>query len=209
MNGLPHLDTNQNGYGRPPYSAMTPQHQQQMEQGVSPHLQRTITMDSNSFDPYGNGLVTPQYTHNHSPAMSTAGISPINQQMQYQQAMLAQAQAQAQAQAAQHRPPGFYGNPNNVMTTGMGLGNGMAAPAQMMDPYRQHMNGSAMAPPGMGMGMGGYAPPQQQQQGYGNAMMAGMGGAAYGQFQMPPPQQQQQQYYAQGQQMGGQRRGRR
>ncbi|KAK0902276.1 hypothetical protein LTR91_019088 [Friedmanniomyces endolithicus] len=207
MNGLPHLDTNQNGYGRTPYSAVTPQHQQHMEQGVSPHLQRTISMDSNSFDPYGNGLVTPQYTHNHSPAMSTAGISPINQQMQYQQAMLAQAQAQAQAQAAQHRPPGFYGNSNSVMTTGMGLGNGMAAPVQMMDPYRQHMNGSTMAPPEMGMGMGGYAPPQQQQQGYGNAMMAGMGGAAYGQFQMPPPPQQQQ-YYAQGQQMGGQRRGR-
>jgi len=114
--------------------------------------------------------------------------------------MLAQAQAQAHLQAAQHRPPGFYGNPNNAMVTGMGLPNGMVAPVPMMDPYRQHMNGSSMAPPGMGMG--GYAP--QQQQGYGNAMMAGMGGA-YGQFQMQP---QQQQYYAQGQQMGGQRRGR-
>ncbi|KAK1075970.1 hypothetical protein LTR48_009208, partial [Friedmanniomyces endolithicus] len=146
---------------------MTPQHQQ-MEHGVSPHLQRTISIDSTSFDPYGNGLVTPQYTHNHSPAMSTVGISPITQQTQYQQAMLAQAQAQAHAQAAQHRPPGFYGNPNNAMVTGMGLPNGMAVPAQMMDRYRQHMNGSSMAPPGMGMG--GYAP--QQQQGYGNAMMA-------------------------------------
>ncbi|KAK0918925.1 hypothetical protein LTS16_012375 [Friedmanniomyces endolithicus] len=198
-NGLPHLDTNQNRYSRPHYSTMTPQHQQ-MEQGVSPHLQRTISIDSTIFDPYGNGLVTPQYTHNHSPAMSTVGVSLVTQQTQYQQAMLAQAQAQAHLQAAQHRPPGFYGNPNNAMVTGMGLPNGMAAPVQMMDPYRQHVNGSAMAPPGMGMG--GYVP--QQQQAYGNAMMAGMG-AAYGQFQMPP---QQQQYYAQGQQMGGQRRGR-
>ncbi|KAK3106791.1 hypothetical protein LTR53_018062 [Teratosphaeriaceae sp. CCFEE 6253] len=173
---------------------MTPQHQQQMEQGISPHIQRTVSMDSNSFDPYGNGLVTPQYTHNHSPAMSTAGISPIHLQMQYQQAMLAQAQAAQQQQ--QQRPPGFYGNPNAMAT---GMGNGMAA-AQMMDPYRQGMNGATMAPPGMG----GYAP----QQGYGNPMMAAaMGGMnGYGQFQMP------QQYYAQAQtqgQMGGQRRGRR
>ncbi|KAK3665176.1 hypothetical protein LTR22_003983 [Elasticomyces elasticus] len=182
MNGLPHLDTNQNGYGRPPYA--TPQHQQQMEQGVSPHLQRTVSMDSNGFDPYGNGLGTPQYTNNHSPSMSVAGASPINQQIQYQQAML----AQAQHQAAQHRPPGFYGNPNGMAT---GMPNGMAGP-QMMDPYRQHMNGSPMAPPGMH----GYA----QQQGYGQPMMAGMGG--YGQFQVP-----QQQYYGQAQ-MGGQRRGR-
>merc|ERR1719487_1738464 len=69
LNGhLPHLDTAQNGFGRPPYSTMTPQ-QQGVEQGISPHLQRTVSMDSTSFDPY----MTPQYTH--SPAMSTAGAS--------------------------------------------------------------------------------------------------------------------------------------
>ncbi|KAK4541308.1 hypothetical protein LTR36_008066 [Oleoguttula mirabilis] len=190
---LPHLDTNQNGYGRPPYPAMTPQHAQ-LEQGVSPHLQRTISMDSNSFDPYGNGLVTPQYTH--SPAMSTVGVSPINAQLQYQQAMLAQAQAQAQ------RPPGFYNSPGgmNPMTTSMqnGMAYSTASPApQMMDPYRQ--NGSPMVPPGMGMQAGGF-----QQQGYG-AQMLGMNGG-YGQYQQMP------QYYPQGQmqgqQMGGQRRGR-
>lgn len=192
MNGLLHLDTAQNGYGRSPYSAMTPHHQQP-DQGVSPHLQRTISMDSNSFDPYGNGLVTPQYTH--SPAMSNVGISPVNPQLQYQQAML----AQAQAQAAQRQPPGFYGSP---MTTGMP--NGMAAAystaspvPQMMDPYRQNMNASPLVPPGMGY--------PQQQQGYGQPMMGMSGMGGYGGYQMPL---QQPQYYALGQPMGGQRRGR-
>lgn len=187
---LPHLDTNQNGYGRPPYATMTPQHQQ-VSDSMNQGLQRTTSMDSNGFDPYGNGLVTPQYTH--SPAMSSAGISPINPQLQYQQAMLAQAQAQAQ------RPPGFYGAspggmPNMTAMSGMqtGMAYSTASPApQMMDPYRQNMNASPMIPPGMGMQTG------YQQQGYPNPMM-GMNG--YGQYQMP-------QYYQQAQ-MAGQRRGR-
>ena len=183
-NGHPgHHDTTQNGYGRPPYA--TPQHQQLDHPG----LQRTVSVDSNTYDPsYANGLVTPQYTH--SPAMSHAGVSP--QQLQYQQAMLAQAQSQMQ------RPPGFYGTPvgmNNItpvsgMANGMPYGNGSPA-GGMVDPYR---NGSPMVPPGIGFA----------QQGYGGQMM-GMGG--YGQFQMPP-------YYQPGQMQGqmggggGQRRGR-
>ena len=184
VNGhLPHLDTNQNGYGRPPFNSMTPQ-QQPLEQGISPHLQRTVSMDSASFDPY----MTPQYTH--SPAVSNAGVSPINPQMQYQQAMLAQAQA-AQAQAQAQRPPGFYSSPSgmNGMQNGMAYNTASPGP-QMIDPYRQ---GSPMAPPGMGM-QAAY-----QQQAYGNQMMG------YGQYQMPA------QYYQQGQMqgnMGGQRRGR-
>lgn len=184
MNGhLPHLDTAQNGYGRPPYG--TPQHVT-MERGISPNLQRTVSMDSNAFDPY-----VQQYTH--SPAMSAAGISPINA-AQYQQAMLAQ-------QGQMGRPPGFYGSPGGVtpvggMANGMPYGAGSPAP-QMMDPYR---NGSPMVPPGMGMQTG------YQQQGFANPMMAVNGGMnSYAeQYQMP-------QYYAQGQMQGqvsGNRRGR-
>ncbi|KAF2165384.1 hypothetical protein M409DRAFT_67233 [Zasmidium cellare ATCC 36951] len=188
MNGhLPHLDTNQNAYGRSPYGNMVPQ-QTQIEQSISPNLQRTISMDSNSFDPY-----VQQYTH--SPAMSNAGISPINP-VQYQQAML---------QGQIRRPPGFYGGSPGGMTPVGGMPNGMAfgtgSPApQMMDPYRQNINGSPMVPPGMGMQTG------YQQQGFGNPMMGMNGGMnGYGQFQMP-------QFYPQGQmqgQMGGNnRRGR-
>ncbi|KAK4624178.1 Pumilio domain-containing protein [Fulvia fulva] len=160
VNGhLPHLDTNSNGYGRSPYGA--PQHAQ-MGQAMTPDLQRSISMDSNGFDPY-----VQQYIH--SPSMSNAGISPINP-MQYQHAMLAQGQMA--------RPPGFYGSPVGV-TPSAGLPNGMgygtASPgSQMMDPYRQMMG--SMVPPGMGM-QNGY-----QQQSYGN-QMAGMNG--YGQYQMP------------------------
>ena len=185
---LPHLDTNQNGYARSPYSGMNPQHQHLEHPG----LQRSISLDSNTYDAYGNGLITPQYTH--SPAMSNVGISPINpQQLQYQQAMLAQAQSQMP------RPPGFYGSPNN-MTPVSGMPNGMAygtaSPApQMVDPYRQNMNGSPMVPPGMG-----FQPPP----GYGAPPMMGMNG--YGQFQMPAYYQQQGQMA--GQMGGGQRRGR-
>lgn len=181
LNGhLPHLDTNQNGFGRAPYSGMASQQQQAMEQGISPHLQRTVSMESTSFDPY----MAPQYTH--SPAMSNAGISPINQQMQYQQAMMAQAQAQAQ------RPPGFYGSPNgmNPMTAGMQapMPYSTASPgSQMMDPYRQQLTGSPMIPPGMA----GY-----QQQQYGGPQMMGMNGYP-GQYGMP-------QYYAHGQMKQGQ-----
>ncbi|KAK4503175.1 hypothetical protein PRZ48_006603 [Zasmidium cellare] len=189
MNGhLPHLDTNQNAYGRSPYGNMVPQ-QTQIDQGISPNLQRTISMDSNSFDPY-----VQQYTH--SPAMSNAGISPINP-VQYQQAML---------QGQIGRPPGFYGGspggmtPVGGMPNGMPFGTGSPAP-QMMDPYRQNINGSPMVPPGMGMQTG------YQQQGFANPMMGMNGGMnGYGQYQMP-------QFYPQGQmqgQMGGNnRRGRR
>ncbi|EMC98773.1 hypothetical protein BAUCODRAFT_137019 [Baudoinia panamericana UAMH 10762] len=136
MNGLPALDTTQNGYARPPYAAVTPQHQQM--DGMSPHLQRTASMDSNSFDAYGNGLITPQYTH--SPAMSVAGISPINPQIQYQQAML------AQAQAARRQSQNFYGAPQSMatpMANGMGYG-GVPPTPQTMDPYRQNMAASSM-----------------------------------------------------------------
>ena len=189
---LPHLDTNQNGYGRPQYNnSLTPQHQQLDHPG----LQRTISMDSNNYDAYGNGLVTPQYTH--SPAMSNAGMSPINpQQLQYQQALLAQAQSQMS------RPPGFYGSPSGMTpVTSMGMPNGMAygtaSPGpQMVDPYRQNMNGSPMVPPGMGY----------QQQGYVGSPMMQLNG--YGQYQMPPPPQYFQQGQMQGQMQGPGRRGR-
>ena len=175
---LPHLDT-QNGYARSPYSG------QQQPAMDHPSLQRINSMDSNSFDAYNNGYsATPQYTH--SPALSNAGMSPMNAaQIQYQQALLAQAQSQMQ------RPPGFYGTPGMPAVSGMpnGMAYGTASPgAQMMDPYRQ--NNSPMVPPGIGY-----------QQGY-NPMMA-MGG--YGQYGMPQYYQQQGQM-AQGQ-MGGQRRG--
>ena len=178
---LPHLDTAQNGYGRPPYNV--PQ-QPGMEQ---PGLQRMNSMDSNSFEAYNHGYAaTPQYTH--SPALSNAGMSPMNTaQIQYQQALMAQAQSQMP------RPPGFYGSPGGMppvsgMQNGMAYGTASPGP-QMVDPYRQ--NSSPMVPPGMGY-----------QQGY-NPMMA-MGG--YGQFGVPQYYQQQGQM-AQGQ-MGGQRRGR-
>ncbi|EME45352.1 hypothetical protein DOTSEDRAFT_150350 [Dothistroma septosporum NZE10] len=176
INGhLPHLDTNPNGYGRHPYT--THQHHP-MDQGMTADLQRSISMDSNGFDPY-----VQQYTH--SPAMSNAGISPIIP-LQYQQAMLAQGQMA--------RPPGFYGSPGGVtpstgLPNGMGYGTGSPAP-QMMDPYQQ-MNGSPMMAPGMGM-QAGY-----QQQSYGNQMM-GMNGDVngYGQYQMPN------QFYGQAQMQG-------
>ena len=178
---LPHLDTAQNGYPRPPYNA--PQ-QPSMDH---PGLQRMNSMDSNSFEAYNNGYAaTPQYTH--SPALSNAGMSPMNAaQIQYQQAIMAQAQSQMQ------RPPGFYGSPGGMpQVSGMqnGMAYGTASPGpQMVDPYRQ--NGSPMVPPGIGY-----------QQGY-NPMM-NMGG--YGQYGMPQYFQQQGQI-PQGQ-MGGQRRGR-
>jgi len=188
MNGhLPHLETNQNGYPRPPYGTMTPQHQQMDHAAMGHGLQRTISMDSTTFDPYGNGLVTPQYTH--SPAMSSAGLSPVHtQQMQYQQALLAQQQQQQMS-----RPPGFYNSPG-------GMPYGSNSPAQqphMMDPYRQNMNGSPMMAPGMV----GYP----QQQGYGAPMM-GMGGYGQQGYGTPPPPQ----YMQQGQMAGngGGRRGR-
>lgn len=163
MNGhLSQIDTAQNGFQRSPYSAMTPQQQMPgMDPSLAGHgLQRTISMDSTSFDPYApNGLMTPQYTH--SPAMSSAGISPINQQqLQYQQAMLAQQHQQVP------RPSGFYNGP------GAPYGNGS-------DPYRQGPQMVPQPPPGMA----GYPPPQQQ--GYGGIPQPQMMG--YGQYSAPPP----------------------
>jgi protein JSN1 len=185
VNGhLNQLDTNQNGYPRPPYNSMTPQHQHQpMDPALGGHgLQRTISMDSTSFDPYApNGLMTPQYTH--SPAMSSAGISPISQQqLQYQQAMLAQQHQQVP------RPAGFYNSPGGA------YGAAPSAPQQMQyqDPYRQGNPMMQQPPPGMA---GGYPPPQQQ--GYGQMM-----GGGYGQYGTPPPPPQ---FIQQG---GGGRRGR-
>lgn len=189
MNGhLSQLDTNQNGgggggYPRPPYANMTPQHPSSMDPALaSQGLQRTISMDSTSFDPYAPnpGLMTPQYTH--SPAMSSAGISPINhhqhqhQQMQYQQALLAQQQQQQQQMP---RPPGFYSSP--------GAAYGAASP--MMDPYRQP---GQMGPPGMAGGFGAPPPPPPPQMGYGQA---------YGNVPPPPPPQ----YVPQGGGGGGRR----
>lgn len=182
VNGhMAQLDTNQNGYPRPPYASMTPQHQH--DPALGGHgLQRTISMDSTSFDPYApNGLMTPQYTH--SPAMSSAGISPINQQqIQYQQALLAQQHQQVP------RPAGFYNSP------GAAYGNASPAPQQLQyqDPYRQGNPMIPQPPPGMA---GGYPP--QQHQGYGQMM-----GGGYGQYGAPPPPPQ---FMQQG---GGGRRGR-
>ncbi|KAI5356869.1 putative RNA recognition motif domain, armadillo-like helical, pumilio domain-containing protein [Septoria linicola] len=158
---LPHLDT-QNGYQRPGYAG--PQH---IDPSMGAGLQRTISMESNGFDPYAQ-----QYTH--SPAMSNAGISPIN--VQYQQAMM------AQAQGGMARPPGFYGSPAGMSPYGA------ASPApQMVDPYRQNLNASPMLPPGMGM------QPGYQQQAFGSPML-GMPGTLNGYGYMP-----QQQYFPQGQ----------
>jgi protein JSN1 len=185
VNGhLGQLDTNQNGFPRPPYAPMQPQNQHQpIDHALGGHgLQRTISMDSTSFDPYAhNGLMTPQYTH--SPAMSSAGISPISQQqLQYQQAMLAQQHQQVP------RPAGFYNSP------GAAYGNASPGPQQMQyqDPYRQGNHMMQQPPPGM---HAGYPPPQQQ--GYGQVM-----GGGYGQYGAPPPPPQ---FIQQG---GGGRRGR-
>ncbi|KAM0716601.1 hypothetical protein Q7P37_008046 [Cladosporium fusiforme] len=148
MNGhMGQVDTNQNGYSRPPYGNMAPQHPSMDPALTSQGLQRTISMDSTSFDSYApNGLMTPQYTH--SPAMSSSGISPISQQqLQYQQALLAQQHQQVP------RPPGFYSSP--------GAAYNQQPPPAMMDSYRQH---GQMPPPGMAGGFGGVPPPQM---GYG------------------------------------------
>lgn len=137
------LESGQNGYGRHGYG-------QQMDPNMAPNLQRTVSIDSNSFDPYAQ-----QYTH--SPAMSNSGMSPINP-AHYQQAMLAQGQMQ--------RPPGFFGSPG--MGPVGGVPNGMpygGSPAQqMVDPYR---NASPMIPPGMGYQQQGYPSPMMPMNGYG------------------------------------------
>lgn len=181
---LSQIDTNQNGYQRPPYNAMTPQHPHQ-PQPMDPSLgatglQRTISMDSTSYDPYApNGLMTPQYTH--SPAVSSAGISPISQQqLQYQQALLAQQQQQIP------RPTGFYNSP----------GGPYGHASSIMDPYRQGNHMVPQPPPGMT----GAAYPPPQQQGYGGVLPPQI--AAYGQYSAPPPAPQ---FVSQ---QGGGRRGR-
>ena len=165
-NGLSHIDS-QNAYARQSYA------------GMESHMgsaQRTASVDSNAFDPYGVNSMTASYTH--SPAMSS--IAPgTPQQMQYQQAMLAQQQAAA---ANAQRQGGFYQSPSMPM-------NGFGSPIpQMMDPYgRQSMNGSPMA----GGMQSGFPQP-----GY-NAMM-NMNGYQYPVGYYPQPQGQ----------VGGQRRGR-
>ncbi|THV77035.1 ARM repeat-containing protein [Aureobasidium pullulans] len=171
---MAHLD-NQGAYGRQPYGGMAPP--QQLEHMMGPSLQRTASIDSNAFDPYGNnGLMTPAYTH--SPAMSN--ISPVTpQQMQYQQAMLAQQHAAAQ------RPGGYYPPMNGFGSPG----------PQMMDPYgRGSLNASPIAAPGAHAVQNGYAPP-------GFNPNVGMGGYQYPVGYYPPQQGQ-----VGG---GGQRRGRR
>nr|POF17148.1 pumilio domain-containing protein c56f2.08c [Quercus suber] len=170
---MSHRDTSHNSYGRPMYNSRP---QQQQDQG----LHRTMSVESNGFEPYVNGLVSSQYTH--SPSVSAVGIGHINPQVQYQQTMLAQAQARANGS----RPPGFYDNagamaPMNPIPSGVGFGSSSNGPP-MMDPYRQGISSSPMFPAGMNF----------QQQTYVNPML-GMGG--YGQYQMP-------QFYQQGQMQG-------
>ncbi|KAK5174584.1 uncharacterized protein LTR77_001665 [Saxophila tyrrhenica] len=185
-NQLPHLDTNANTYGRSPYTGGTPQ--QQFDHHA---MQRNVSMDSSTYpgEAYANnGLVTPQYTH--SPAMSHTNISPMNpQQLQYQQALLAQAQAQMPRPA----PGAYYGSPN-----------GMAYAPQSQPPLDPYRNGSPMMPPGIG-----YQP-----HGFGQM---GMGMGSYGGYPQMPPPGQMPGYFPQGQgmqqgmqqQQGGQgRRGR-
>ena len=189
---LSQLDTNQNNYSRNQYATPQPQFDHTM--------QRNVSMDSNAYpDTYGNGLITPQYTH--SPAISNAGISPMNpQQLQYQQALLAQAQAQQQRQPPQNYYGGSPGGMHNMtpvsaMQNGMGYATASPAAQQMVDPYRQAMNGSPMLPPGIGF----------QQQGYGAPMMNMNGYPGYG---MQPYFQQGGMQQQQGQMAGQQRRGR-
>lgn len=202
---LAHLDGGvPNGFARPPYSGLTPQQQ------PAGGFQRNPSVDpSNTYDPFTNGLVTPQYTH--SPALSNAGISP--QQVQYQQALLA-AQAQAQSQMQQQRAPPFYGSPMapppqanvNGMPYGAASPGGPPAPhgGQMLDPYRQSMGGIA---PGMGMGMNmSPAAAAAYQQGAFVGNHGGMMGGGVGGYPAPP--QFPMGYYQQGQMAGQGRRGR-
>lgn len=58
MNGHPaQMDGMPSAYNRPAYQGPGPQ-QATMNPGVGPHLQRTMSIDSNSFDPYLNGYST-------------------------------------------------------------------------------------------------------------------------------------------------------
>lgn len=173
---LPHGEA-QNGYQRPAYA-----NSQHIDPSMGAGLQRTISMESNGFDPYAQQ----QYTH--SPAMSNSGIGPIN--VQYQQAML--------AQGGMARPPGFYAPPAGMNSYGGG------SPAHMVDPYRPNVSASPMVPPGMSMQTG------YQQQAYGSPML-GMPATLNGYGYMPPQQYfvpQGQMPHPQGQMNGNGRRGR-
>ncbi|SMR49879.1 unnamed protein product [Zymoseptoria tritici ST99CH_3D1] len=168
-------------------------------------LSRSISMDSNSFDPY-----LQQYTHHQSPALSTPGLSPINP-LQYQQALLAQqSQLQSHQQHLNHhqRPPAFYPSPGLTPVNAM---NGMSNYGPQSLPPQ---------PGTPGGGMGYHASPMQlQMQMQGMGMNGFQGGpAGFGQmgqyggapgFGMPPPPQPQ--FYAQQGKTnggGGGRRGR-
>nr|POE62285.1 pumilio domain-containing protein c56f2.08c [Quercus suber] len=158
-----HRDMPYNSYGRSNFGMRS---QQQNDRG----LHRAMSVESNGFEPYMNGLVTSQYPH--SPSVSSTGVTHVNPQAQYQHAMLAQAQAQSQIS----RPPGFYENAGGIasmtaMQSGVGFG-GAPTGQPMVDPYRQSTGSSSMFPPGMTF----------QQQAYGSPML-GMGG--YSQYQMP------------------------
>lgn len=131
----------QGAFGRQPFGAMPTQ--QPMDHMMGPALQRTASIDSNAFDPYAApGLITPAYTH--SPAMTN--MSPVTpQQIQFQQAMLAQQHAAAQRQGGYYPPMNGFGSPV----------------APMMDPYgRGSLNASPIATPGMAAPVqSGFAPP--------------------------------------------------
>lgn len=176
---MQHLES-QSPYGRQQYQGMPQQAMDMSNQG----LQRAGSVDSNGYDPFAVNM--PSYTH--SPAL--ANMSPVSaQQLQYQQAILAQQQAAA---ANLQRSNGYYQNPAMQMGGYQGQG------PNVMDPYSRSLNGSPMAAQNMGMGGGmpnaiqsGFAPP-------GFNPMVGMNG-----YQYPAN------YYPQQQgQVGGQRRGR-
>ncbi|KAK3076532.1 hypothetical protein LTS18_012754, partial [Coniosporium uncinatum] len=115
-------------------------------------MQRTASMDSNTFDQYGamNGMNSPVYTP--SPTMAMPSMAP--QQLQYQQAML----------AASRQGP-YYPQ--------MGM-NGYHSPAPAMDAYRnvssplngQAMSGASPLMPQSGFGQPAFNPMMGQQQMY-------------------------------------------
>jgi protein JSN1 len=182
-----------------------PQGSPYIPQMDSSNLTRSISIDSNSYDPY-----LQQYTHHQSPALSTPGLSPINP-LQYQQALLAQ-QSQLHPHQ-QQRPPPFYPTPGMAPGPMNGL-SGYGGNSQSLQPQP--------GPPGGGMGYNA-SPMQMQMQMQGMGMNGFQGGspqAGFGQigqqgqfagapgFGMPPPPQPQ--FYVQQGKMngGGGRRGR-
>jgi len=168
---VPHLNT-QGGYGI---------HQGPMDSVMGGSTQRTASVDSSAYDPYGVGSYT------HSPALSN--MTPITP-LQYQQAMLAQQQA---AVANAQRQGNFYSSPTMPM-------NGFGSPTPSMDPFgRSGMTGSPLHQPHMGMSpgpmQGGFPQP-------GFSPMMNMGGYQYPVGYYPQQPQQQQSH------VGNQRRGR-